>query len=663
MKFNEFLRESKEKHAVMAFGRMNPVTIGHEKLVNKVQEVAKKVGGSAHIVVSHTQDAKKNPLTSEQKLKHAKRAFPGVNVTASDESAPNFLAQAAKLHKQGVTHFHMVGGSDRAEEYHKLLHKYNGVKGSHGSYNFKHIKVHSAGDRDPDAEGVGGMSASKMREHAANGNFKEFRKGVPSAMSDAHAKEMYGHVRKGMGMKEDIDEEFEKLLTENVNDRAIFKAVFLVGGPGSGKDYVLDNTLQGHGLTEISSDKALEFLMNKEDLNKTIKRIRNMAELRQHLAFTGCNGLIINGTGDDYDKIKQIKEQLEKIGYDTSMIMVSTTNEVSAARNIERGQMGGRSMPEDVRRQKWESVQNTKPKLAKIFDNYYMEFDNSENLKTASLDIIKAKKEEINNLHKSIQEFVAEPPKTKLILNSSVNEDLRKWFSKTDPAGDWKRINSKGEVVGPCAREPGEPKPKCMSRAKRESLTKQERAAAVRAKRRHDPDPERKGKPINVSNYGKGKISEENDNVKIHQKSIQNFRSTSIRIGHTSIAEQTSGLNTEGVTELTSANEYAKGDGIQLQAGNQADKSTKITLAQIRQRQKEKVKESIDKGIEPGLSMGQSGENLTRKGLKVKQNVKPFEEMIGAGGEDATSMSDFNDNVLKQKGINIKTFKAKRPIG
>jgi len=663
MKFNEFLRESKEKHAVMAFGRMNPVTIGHEKLVNKVQEVAKKVGGSAHIVVSHTQDAKKNPLTSEQKLKHAKRAFPGVNVTASDESAPNFLAQAAKLHKQGVTHFHMVGGSDRAEEYHKLLHKYNGVKGSHGSYNFKHIKVHSAGDRDPDAEGVGGMSASKMREHAANGNFKEFRKGVPSAMSDAHAKEMYGHVRKGMGMKEDIDEEFEKLLTENVNDRAIFKAVFLVGGPGSGKDYVLDNTLQGHGLTEISSDKALEFLMNKEDLNKTIKRIRNMAELRQHLAFTGCNGLIINGTGDDYDKIKQIKEQLEKIGYDTSMIMVSTTNEVSAARNIERGQMGGRSMPEDVRRQKWESVQNTKPKLAKIFDNYYMEFDNSENLKTASLDIIKAKKEEINNLYKSIQEFVAGPPKTKLILNSSVNEDLRKWFSKTDPAGDWKRINSKGEVVGPCAREPGEPKPKCMSRAKRESLTKQERAAAVRAKRRHDPDPERKGKPINVSNYGKGKISEENDNVKIHQKSIQNFRSTSIRIGHTSIAEQTSGLNTEGVTELTSANEYAKGDGIQLQAGNQADKSTKITLAQIRQRQKEKVKESIDKGIEPGLSMGQSGENLTRKGLKVKQNVKPFEEMIGAGGEDATSMSDFNDNVLKQKGINIKTFKAKRPIG
>ena len=96
---------------------------------------------------------------------------------------------------------------------------------------------------------------------------------------------------------------------------------------------------------------------------------------------------------------------------------------------------------------------------------------------------------------------------------SSLQEDLRKWFSKTDPGGDWKRINSKGEAIGPCAREPGEPKPKCMSRAKRQSLTKKERASAVRAKRKYDPDPERKGEPINVSNFGKGKISENMENL------------------------------------------------------------------------------------------------------------------------------------------------------
>jgi hypothetical protein len=94
-------------------------------------------------------------------------------------------------------------------------------------------------------------------------------------------------------------------------------------------------------------------------------------------------------------------------------------------------------------------------------------------------------------------------------FNAFVVEDLRKWFSKTDPSGDWKRINSKGEAIGPCAREPGEPKPKCMSAEKRASLTKKERASAVAAKRKHDPNPERKGEPINVSNFGKGKISED----------------------------------------------------------------------------------------------------------------------------------------------------------
>lgn len=96
--------------------------------------------------------------------------------------------------------------------------------------------------------------------------------------------------------------------------------------------------------------------------------------------------------------------------------------------------------------------------------------------------------------------------------NEPVEEDLRKWFSKTHPEGGWKRINSKGEAIGPCAREPGEPKPKCMSNEKRAKLSKKERASAVAAKRKHDPVADRSGKggkPVNVSNFGKGKISEE----------------------------------------------------------------------------------------------------------------------------------------------------------
>jgi hypothetical protein len=99
-----------------------------------------------------------------------------------------------------------------------------------------------------------------------------------------------------------------------------------------------------------------------------------------------------------------------------------------------------------------------------------------------------------------------------------LKEDLRKWFDPKHPEGGWKRINSKGEAIGPCAREPGEAKPKCMSNEKRASLSKKERASAVSAKRRHDPNPERKGEPINVSNFGKGKLSEQMDNLEEENK-------------------------------------------------------------------------------------------------------------------------------------------------
>ena len=109
--------------------------------------------------------------------------------------------------------------------------------------------------------------------------------------------------------------------------------------------------------------------------------------------------------------------------------------------------------------------------------------------------------------------YKAVPGKKAYEKGSCVKEDLRRWFSKTDPEGGWKRINSKGEAIGPCAREPGEAKPKCMSNEKRAQLTKKERASAVAAKRKHDPNPERKGKPINVSNFGKGKISEDMENL------------------------------------------------------------------------------------------------------------------------------------------------------
>jgi hypothetical protein len=184
-----------EKHHVFAFGRMNPPTIGHGALVDKVKELAaaKKAGHS--IVISHSQDPEKNPLSAEQKLKHAKRMFPGANISAADDESPTFIHQLKKLYKQGVTHATMVAGSDRVDEYKKLLDRYNGPG---GEFNFKNIDVVSAGERDPDAEGVSGMSASKMRGHAITNKFSEFKKGIPSHVHPEHAREMFNDVRKGM---------------------------------------------------------------------------------------------------------------------------------------------------------------------------------------------------------------------------------------------------------------------------------------------------------------------------------------------------------------------------------------------------------------------------------------------------------------------------------
>jgi hypothetical protein len=206
LKFTDFILEdsvSLKSSKVIAFGRMNPPTAGHEKVVNKVREIAKKVNGSHAVILSHSHDAKKNPLSPESKVKHAKHAFPGTHIEAASKEAPTILHHASKAYSSGVKHLHVVAGSDRHDEMHKLLHKYNdGEKHAHGSYKFKSITVHSSGHRDPDSEGHEGVSGTKMREHAASGNKKEFHKNLPSKMKPEHKDALYHDLRKSMGHKD-----------------------------------------------------------------------------------------------------------------------------------------------------------------------------------------------------------------------------------------------------------------------------------------------------------------------------------------------------------------------------------------------------------------------------------------------------------------------------
>jgi hypothetical protein len=199
LNFKEYITEDKDpqKHHVMAFGRMNPPTSGHMSVINKVHDVAKKQSAEHTVVTSHSHDPKKNPLSPQQKKKHLKRFAPGTNFKSSSAEHPTILHHAAELHKKGVTHLHVVVGSDRKKEMHTLLHKYNDKKSGHGHYNFKKITVHSAGQRDPDSEGASGVSGTKQREHARTGNYAAFRKGVPEHVSHAHAKELMHDVQHG----------------------------------------------------------------------------------------------------------------------------------------------------------------------------------------------------------------------------------------------------------------------------------------------------------------------------------------------------------------------------------------------------------------------------------------------------------------------------------
>ena len=214
--FKSFLIEE-DKTIFFTFGRMNPPTTGHEKLMN---ELSKKSGRNPYrVFLSQSSDNKKNPLDYNYKVKTVRKFFPKhARSVMLDKKVKNVFDAVTKLYDEGYKNINMVVGSDRTNEFKKLLEKYNGVKGRHGLYKFNKINVISAGDRDPDAEDVSGMSASKMRKLASDGDFTQFSQGLPRSVSNNEAKKVYNEVRKGMGLKE--QKHFQnKLIFEPVSEK------------------------------------------------------------------------------------------------------------------------------------------------------------------------------------------------------------------------------------------------------------------------------------------------------------------------------------------------------------------------------------------------------------------------------------------------------------
>lgn len=205
---DHIITEAKKSTVVVSFGRMNPMTNGHEKLANKIKSEAASRNADAKLYLSHSTNPKKDPLSFADKVKFAKKAF-GPMV---QNSAARTIIEVAKELTGKYSNLVVVVGSDRVPEFKTLLDKYNGK-----DFTFDSIEIVSAGERDPDAEGVEGMSGSKMRKFAADEDLANFKKGVPSKLSDGDAEKLYNAVRKGMK----LDESFSQFVEEEKIDEAV----------------------------------------------------------------------------------------------------------------------------------------------------------------------------------------------------------------------------------------------------------------------------------------------------------------------------------------------------------------------------------------------------------------------------------------------------------
>jgi predicted nucleotidyltransferase len=230
MVHEEYLSEAKS--VAFTFGRFNPPTTGHEKLIQKVKSVP---ANNYIIYLSRSEDPKKNPLSARQKLDYMKKMFPQHARNIEINTSNMILDIVTKLYKQGYTEINMVVGSDRVREFDTILKKYNDVKSRHGYYNFDKINVVSAGERDPDAEGTMGMSASKMRSAAERGDVKSFSQGLPKGFRDVER--LFKDVRRGMNLAANYNyvgdyrpiaslQEFEQ---QQIRDLYVREMIFNIG--------------------------------------------------------------------------------------------------------------------------------------------------------------------------------------------------------------------------------------------------------------------------------------------------------------------------------------------------------------------------------------------------------------------------------------------------
>ena len=305
------LQEDDRATAVFAFGRFNPPTIGHQKLIETVLSTAEKANGKAYLFLSHKQNNKTDPLTFQEKQAYVQRFYPKLAV--GDPTANTIIKALQVIQAQGRTRIIMVAGSDRVGEFEKLLKQYNGKPDKQGNdlYNFDDIKVVNAGQRDPDDEGVSGASASKARELAAKGQWHEFSK---IAMGGDESKLVYNKIQDALGVQ--VAENNKKLYNEDMADG---KPVVYLDMDGVLADFFggVEKMYGVQHWKELTSDKTKDLkteVINRitgTDFFATLPKFDNADELISMVKeFTGGNFSIntspLRGDHENSTKYKKL---------------------------------------------------------------------------------------------------------------------------------------------------------------------------------------------------------------------------------------------------------------------------------------------------------------------------------------------------------------------